>query len=552
MKYLPLAYDSFLFTTALFILCFGQAPVFGDPDTAWHLAAGDAIRALHSIPVYDTWSFTATEERWYNISWLFDVVFSALFSWGGFPSLYALTLLVFALSLTFMAHQCARNGANLLILIPISLLALLVFYIGVLARPNIISLLFTVAFYSRLHRFRLSGRWQDVVPLPLMMALWVNMHGGFLFAFLLMGVFLYEAWYKHDQKRRLLYLTLIAMCLFATLCNPYGFGVYYGAFRSLTGSFDNAFLFEWKPVEIGRHLPMTAWLILMLWVGDVRDKRIALPDRILAILLLLLSLMSVRHSVINVLLMLPYVSLRATYALQESSFQERIATMQNNLKRDMAEPAARLQACVMAIFAAGAVMTTYPCVMIMFLPFIGLRFSAGLWDSRLGRYLRGLPRVPRERMKLRALLTDATFCLLLLIAYPVIKDFKEPSGFPVKNFPVKEAAFVEDHYPGKRFFNDYNIGGYLDFLWRGRMKVFIDGRASSLYSAELLDDYAEFFNSRATGARADMIARFYKLDGIIVLNANKYAADFFWNPAWKVAFRGNVATVYVKKDPEKR
>src|SRR5215472_4528920 len=50
-------------------------------DLGWHLAAGDLIRERGNIPLQDPWSFTLEDKRWYNLSWLWDVIASVIFQY---------------------------------------------------------------------------------------------------------------------------------------------------------------------------------------------------------------------------------------------------------------------------------------------------------------------------------------------------------------------------------------------------------------------------------------------------------------------------------------
>src|ERR1700733_2625700 len=62
-----------------------NAPVLlGHYDLGWHLAAGDLIRGRGIIPLQDPWSFTLGDRQWYNLSWLWDVIASAVFQYTKF------------------------------------------------------------------------------------------------------------------------------------------------------------------------------------------------------------------------------------------------------------------------------------------------------------------------------------------------------------------------------------------------------------------------------------------------------------------------------------
>src|SRR5205814_2202859 len=73
------------FACAYYIL---NAPLLlGHYDLGWHLAAGDLIREHRDIPFQDPWSFTSGGRQWYNLSWLWDVIASAIFQYASFSGL---------------------------------------------------------------------------------------------------------------------------------------------------------------------------------------------------------------------------------------------------------------------------------------------------------------------------------------------------------------------------------------------------------------------------------------------------------------------------------
>jgi hypothetical protein len=485
---MPAAMAGFVFCALVWVLCLAGAPVFADPDTAWHLAAGDYILAHRSIPLHDPWSFTAGSETWYNLSWLFDVGVSSLFSAGGFSALYALTLLTFSGGAAFMALQCRARGASVIATLLAAGVAACVIFPGVLARPSLCSFLLTPLFYRQLWRYRTFGLTRDIIWLPALLALWVNLHAGFVLAMAIMALFLIDAAWERDRRRVRGLCLLMAACLPATLLNPYGFRIYQGIYRTMSSDFIQNYIVEWGPVEIGRDWPMTLLLSVLLFVavvGRQSTSRLPLIDRMLAPMLLIASLASGRHGPIAALLMMPYLSLRLSDLLSHSRLLE-IETLLCVQYRDRTGLRA---VCAAMVLLSGA---------FIILP----------W--------------PRERLQGGA------------------------PGFPPGDFPAEEAAYVSLHCSGLRFLNHYSLGGYLVYIWRGSEKVFVDGRASTVYREEVLDDYINFVDSGGYGDRAASIAARYKLDGLIIPKDQDDAGLFSSNPRWQAVFKGTVATIYLK------
>lgn len=485
---LPSGYLGLFFFALCLAIGFGGNNLFGDPDTGWHLAAGDLIRASAAVPQHDSWSFASGDEQWFNLSWLYDVGLSALFAQGDFAALYIVTIVLFAASFTWMAHHCIQRGANIIIVCALLFLAMLVSWGSVLVRPQMVSLLLTMTSYQLLASYRDGKCRRKIFALPLVLMLWANLHGAFLLALVMTGIFMLEALLQCNRPAARGYGAVLALCLAATLVNPFGYGVYLGAYRTLSGTFDRQYLIEWQSAKIGQDIPLTILLLLMLMSGKFLDKRIALSDRILSVFTLVLALGSLRHATVAMLLSMPYLSQAITSLLDNIKTGERIkhagaATLQDMGKKDV--------------------------------QWMGLFLGA------------------------------VAVCLL---ASPLPRDMvlKQPLGFPKDNFPAKEAAFVEQNYPGLRFMTDYNLGGWLDYIWRGRVKVFVDGRSSSLYSPETLQHYADFANvHHGAGGRAEMIANYYHFDGLIIANDDPWMSEWEWNPKWKKVYRDKAATVFI-------
>ena len=486
---LPPAHCGLFLFAAVLAYSYGGAQVFGDPDTAWHIATGDLIRQLGSIPMEDTWSFAANGEIWYNLSWLFDIGFSALFAAGGFTALYILTLLAFAGSYVFMANECLKRGASFLAVSISMLIAILVSFNSILARPNLSSIILSVALYHMLSRYRDTHRTGYLVALPLLMALWVNLHGGYLLAFPVIGVFFVEAWLQKNYSLARTYCITGLACVAATLLNPYGYAVYYGAYKTLSLGFDQVHIVEWQSVNIGKDLPLTLMLLLVLFTGNVRDKAIPFSDKLVAIALLFMALNSQRHGAVAGALAMPYISLRLTHFWNEGRFGAWLAPREALIMQDMYKNDVKWMGAIMAVIAVALAASPFPRDMFL----------------------------------------------------------KDPPGFPKKSFPIKEAEFIAKKYPKTRFMTDYNIGGYLVYIWRGDVKVFVDGRASSLYSKETLQDYADFaMISKGYGGRAKMIADYYGFEGVVIPNEDPGSAEWHWNPDWKLVYNGDVAAVYLR------
>jgi hypothetical protein len=221
--------------------------LLGHYDLGWHLAAGDLIRERGSIPFQDPWAFTLADKQWINLSWLWDAIASVVYEYTGADGITILVVACGAIIVGYLTWITRGSGASALA-VCISVLAASVFYpafatppnIYLAASPNTSTMLFSVIFYA------LCLKKQRRYSLPPLMVLWVNLHGGFVMGFLIIGLFGGLALLRRDWANfRDLGFTGVA-CLVGTLINPLGWHIYVGVIETL-GHFVQSYITEWRP-----------------------------------------------------------------------------------------------------------------------------------------------------------------------------------------------------------------------------------------------------------------------------------------------------------------
>jgi hypothetical protein len=279
-----------------------NAPLMlGHYDLGWHLAAGDLIRDRGSIPFQDPWSFTLGDRQWFNLSWLWDVIASAIFQYAKFGGLTLFVVACGAVIVGYLTSICLSSGASA-IAVSISVFAACLLYpsfatppnIYLAASPNISTMLFAVIFYGEcLRRTR-------CFLLPVMMVLWANLHGGFVLGFLIVGIFGGASLLRRDWANFRIYSLAGAGCVIATFINPLGLHIYDGVAATL-GHFVQAYIGEWlsyfQNMDMPRSIPGVIY-ILMFVAFELRYRRsspIPLESRLLSWLFLLLGLHQFRY-----------------------------------------------------------------------------------------------------------------------------------------------------------------------------------------------------------------------------------------------------------------
>lgn len=225
-----------------------NAPILlGNTDLGWHLAAGDLIRAQGSVPFHDPWSFTSEGRQWYNLSWLWDVLASIVFQYASFAGLTFFVVTCGAIITGYLTFIVLSSGASATAAC-ISVFSASLLYPSfatapnsyLAASPNTMTMLFCVIFYGECLR---RTRW---FLLPFIMLLWVNLHGGFLLGFPIIGVFCGAALLRRDWSGVKLYCLAGIGCLIAIFINPLGWHIYDGATATL-GHFVQGYITEWLP-----------------------------------------------------------------------------------------------------------------------------------------------------------------------------------------------------------------------------------------------------------------------------------------------------------------
>jgi hypothetical protein len=125
----------------------------------------------------------------------------------------------------------ARRSQNVLVAIGLTVLAASGSTIHWLARPHLVTMLFTVIYLSILQRVQ-EGRTKLLWLLPLMAIVWTNLHGGFVFGIVIVGLVgagelagallaatAEERW--KAVRASIPYFAAAAGCLAASLVNPY-------------------------------------------------------------------------------------------------------------------------------------------------------------------------------------------------------------------------------------------------------------------------------------------------------------------------------------------
>lgn len=291
----------------LFFLYVGDT-LLSDSDSFWQIKIGQWILDHGAMPYTDFYSFTRPGEAWISTSWLSQVLFAFAHAQWGWAGPVILTAIATALAAAIFVYMLdARIEAPRAVLF--AMLALLLTLHHVLARPHILALPVMVAWVGLLmaaadRRSAPSWTW-----LPLM-ALWANLHGGFVLGLALIGPISLEAIEQAEKGQRLrLFMRWVLFgvgALVAACCTPYGWRTLMGATNILSLGELLSLIFEWMPANFSTFTSFEGALLGLIAFGYYRGLVLSAP-RIFLILFLTWSALTHVRSIEAFAFLVPLV-----------------------------------------------------------------------------------------------------------------------------------------------------------------------------------------------------------------------------------------------------
>lgn len=256
-----------------------------DPDLWGHLRFGRDIVETRSLPSIDPYSFTS-DRPWVNHEWLAEVLMHAGYAAGGTAGLVLLKVLVIGGMLALVLRVLNRHQpAPVLRHVIVWLAVYATFTRSSTVRPQVFSLLLFAALLAILTDAE-RGRRRGLALLPLIMAAWVNLHGGWIVGLGALGVWTVcrLADTVLTARARLEVAGWGLAALAATLVNPYGIGLW--QFLYETVGLARPDIADWRPMIRYPLRVMLPWSI-MLGLGAWAAVRAAVRPRVASLVIIL-------------------------------------------------------------------------------------------------------------------------------------------------------------------------------------------------------------------------------------------------------------------------
>lgn len=171
--------------------------IFNDGDVSWHIATGQWILDHRAIPTTDPFSFTWAGKPWVPIEWLAEVLYASAYRLAGYSGVAALvTAALVGLQAIIFVNASRWTG-------PLLAIALMDFVLipTMLARPHLLTWPLLALWIWLMLRARENDR-APPLSAALILTVWANLHGGFVFGLLFAAVFGFEALVATPDKAR--------------------------------------------------------------------------------------------------------------------------------------------------------------------------------------------------------------------------------------------------------------------------------------------------------------------------------------------------------------
>ena len=421
-----------------------SASLLRDADTGWHIRSGEQIMATHAIPRTDPFSYTRQGEPWCAWEWLYDVVIAAIHHVSGLNGVVLFTAVVISSTFALLFRFVLRRSGNLMVAGSLTLLAIAAAQVHMLARPHVLSWLFTLLWLENLCRFE-DGKRAALLWLPPLMLLWVNLHAGFILGLGLLAVFTIGSMWDGDRQKKTQLITVFSVCLAATLLTPYGYRLHVHVYQYLSNGFLMNNIDEFTSPNF--HIPVYHFFELFI-VLTIVGAMLA-HDRITTtgLLLLLFSLHAGLYAVRNI----PIAAIIMTLVLGP------VMTAALSTGPDYQLRPRRLHSL--------------------------LEIAQSISDSmvRLERQFRG-----------HALVSIGMIAAVALVLHGGRVFSKQiiAAHFDEKTFPVRAAQFIAQRGIRDHLFSSDSWSGYLIYRLYPETKVYFDDR-HDFYGEGFIKEYAK-------------------------------------------------------------
>jgi len=485
---LPSIADVFFMSTLLYLALSQKNTLLGDGDTGYHIRAGEYILNTLSVPKADIFSFITPTMPWTAHEWLSEVVMALLHQIGGLTAVVIAFSLLIAASIYVFFKVVRTDGNNVLLSVAATITFVALTKVHWLARPHIFSLIILLVWYHLLDDFQYRNK-NRLWLLPLIMLLWVNLHGGFIIGLGILGIYIsgnfvhlftdVNKWKSISKERTLTLAKVLVVSIIACVVNPIGYKIFLFPFNLIANKFIMDSVGEFHSPNFHEIQPFKYLLLFLIILFAYSKIKPNFIEVVLILLFINMSLYSVRYIPLFALIVIPIV-LRYMYW-----------DFVINLK----PVASFLRQRIENITSVDNIATGY------------------FWPS---------------------------LSMILII-------FFAGTGIVTHSFdpeikPINALEFLNKNNISGNMFNNDEFGDFVIYTSHQQYKVFIDGRGD-MYGSKV---FKEYYNVHEFRRGWEKVLDKYEITWIFFDTNSAFARYLTNRDDWKLIYSDKVASIFVK------
>jgi len=462
-----------------------------DGDLPRHLLNGNIILQTRQISTTDIFSFRTVGFPSIPHEWLSQVILAGIYDLLGLNGIVLITALIIMLTWAIVFRDAMYRSNGLFASLIFTVLAMGAMQIHVLPRPHIFTYLLTSIWIYILERFD-GEKKRAIWALPLVMLLWVNIHGMFVIGIAILAIYIVGDFLDHPSKtwfslkRTKMFLISGGLCFAVTFLSPSGFHIW-GAIASLgSNSYITSQIPEYQSANF--HMPETWLYIIILLFTIIGFARAGQKNSWIHILLIItftgISLYTSRMIPLFAIVATPISTKLIAAWLQNDYKQSRLLHIEKNISQTNSISNGSVWILVV-ILATG----------------------------------------------------------ILFASNKTINPENKGNIFDDRFFPVKAVDWIQQHPQQGHMFNEFDWGGYLLLTLWPDQQIFMDGH-THIYGEKLTKEYEHVID--LTPGWDDILKK-YNIKWAIVRENAPLTIALSESNKWAVVYRDETAVIFTRK-----
>ncbi|HLO28990.1 MAG TPA: hypothetical protein VK249_07645 [Anaerolineales bacterium] len=473
------------------ILASGPKILNFDGDLPRHILTGNLILQTRQVSTTDIFSFRTVGYPSFPHEWFSQVALAAAYDWLGLDGIVLLTALVIMLTWIIVYRQALHRSNSFFSALILTALGVGASQIHILPRPHIFTYLLTAIWITLLENIR-ENKTRAWWALPIVMLLWVNMHGMFVLGIMILGIYIVGdfleqrsmTWFTSQKTKSLLLGG--ALALMATFFSPTGPKIWEAIASLGSNAYITSKIPEYQSANF--HLPET-WpfvaILLLVIIGLARStERVPWTNILLITSFTAMGLYTARMIPLFAIIVTPIAAKALADWARNEYPQSRLFITEENIFKINSTSNGLIWVFAIVIIAA-----------------------------------------------------------VLLRSGRTIDPEGQGNVFDENFFPVQAVAWLESHPPQGHMFNEFDWGGYVLLrLWPSQ-QIFMDGH-THIYGEALTREYEQVIT---VGKGWEDILKKYDVRWAILRVNTSLAKALSASTDWKTAYEDTTSIILIRK-----